>query len=166
MMFDKSELEGMKMGDLYQIAADMKVEMAQGMSKADLVSRIILKTTMPEPEKPIETPITEAKPVAKVHTSIETLKQAVNAFTLRGMELFHRAEDDTWFMRVKVKPIRVRDTNTGEVVTIERWREDSGTMNQPIETIRRCARVLMSNAPAPRELEPQRGIAQGYEAVA
>jgi hypothetical protein len=168
MLLERDKLEELKMPELYALAHDLNVELGRGESKEAVINRILISsvtTDVPDAPQTALEAHTEAKTPAKVHCTIEQVKDVCNSFILRGMELFHRQEDDSWLMRIRLKPMWVRDTNTGERKQIERWREDSGTLNQPIEAVRRCARVLMSNAPTPAEAEPER-LSKGYEAVA
>lgn len=168
MILERNELESMKTEDLKKLAVEIQVELTPQDSRKEIINRLIVKSAeeiQDQPQTPIED-VTQPKQTNVSITPIEDVKTALNPFILRGMKLYHNGQDNTWLIRIKMKPMMVRDTNTGESKMIERWRDDSGTLFQPIEAIKRCARVLMSNAPTAREVEPQRDAAKGYDAVA
>lgn len=168
MLYDKTQLEAMKMPELKHLALEMKLDPSNpSETKEMLINRLMIATaTEPNaPEKPLDDQL-EAKPSEKVTCTIEQVKAAVNPFILRGMKLFYDKDSQCWRFCVQLKSYTIRDSNTGETRLIERWRDDSGTLNQPLAVIKRCAQVLMQNAPTPQQVKPQFNPADGYEAVA
>ena len=164
---ERQELEDLNINQLRNLAATIPtIELQRGDSKETIVHKLLVDaaTVKDTPNSQAEDR-TEMNTPAKVSTTIDAVKLALNPFILRGMKLYYKPEDSTWLMRIKLKPMTMRDTNTGEIKLLERWREDSGTLNQPLETIRRCARVLMSNAPTPKQLEPERDATRDMTAV-
>ncbi len=158
---ERTELESLKIHDIRSLAEHERIEFTPNDNKEMLINKLLIASSavVIEPEV---APVYKKPPIC----SIEQVKDALNPFILRGLKLYHNPDDQTWFMQVKIKPVWVRDTNTGEKRLVERTRDDSGTLHQPLETIRRCARVLMSNAPTLRETEPERNPANGYSEVA
>jgi hypothetical protein len=159
---ERAQLELLKIYELRALASQTAgVEFTPSDTKESLITKLLVADSMVKPE----TPVTEVKPVSHESCTIEDVKSGCNAFILRGLKLYHNQNDNTWLMQIKLKPTLVRDTNTGLTRYVDRYREDSGTLNQPLVTIVRCARVLMSNAPTPKEVEVEHDRSKQYEAV-
>ena len=172
MILNRAELEAMKMQDLKKLAATLGYDPSlPSETKDKLIARMLLESAK-EPEQEAvkadlgdEAPVEAAAPAPVGMCTIEEVVKAVNPYILRGMKVYHNAADNTWLFRVKIKPSTIRDTNSGQVVTIERWRDDSGTLKQPLATIKRCASILMQNAPSASAAVPTRNPAASYQEV-
>lgn len=164
MLLERSQLEGMKLGDLKRLTHEIAIEPSLPTeTKEALINRLLVASAMEaKPENPTE----EKKEPAKASCTIDQVKLALNPYILRGMKLFYDADSKSWLIRIQLKSHVVRDSNTGETRVIERWRDDSGTLNQPIEVIKRCARVLMQGAPTPEQVKPVFNPSDSYESVA
>lgn len=167
MIVDREQLEATKMPELKQLIVQMKGDPSQpGETKSSLIERILFESAKePQPEKDSISDGIRG-PAQVVTCSVEDVKKAVANFTFRGMKFFHNPEDNTWLFRVQIKSSSIRDTNSGTIQVIERWRDDSGTMNQPLSTIKRCASILMQNAPRAESAAPQHNPAAQYTEVA
>ena len=175
MIASRAELEATKMSNLKQLVVQIGGERSlPAESKANLIDRILFEMSK-QPTSPLEKmeqaqkendSIQPNKTDATHHCTIEEVIKAVNPFILRGMKVFYNDGDDTWLFRVQIKSSSVRDTNTGNVSVIERWRDDSGTMKQPLATIKRCASILMQNAPASTAPVPVHNPAANYQQMA
>jgi hypothetical protein len=165
MLFDRNQLESMKMPELKALAVEMGLTPSLPSETKDvLISRLMVEVAKEPETKHVE----EKEPMVQQPTqcTIEEVRKAVGEFIMRGMKMYYSGDDKTWLFRVQLKSMAVRDSLTGETRMVERWRDDSGTLNQPLDTIVRCARVLMQNSPTPREIEPEKNVTAGYEAVA
>lgn len=166
MILSREELEPLKMAELRGIVASLELDPVQpNETKAEVIQRLLLEAAK-EPETVMDVPAEEAENSLPAQCTIEEVKKAVNPYILRGMKVFYDRKTNCWLFRVQLKSYAVRDTNTGETRLIERWRDDSGTLNQSLEVIKRCARVLMQGAPSPEFVKPQRSIPDSYESVA
>lgn len=172
MLLEREQLEGMKMNDLKHLALEVGIDPSLPSETKDvLINRLLIhsaKEPLPDTidQNAKEMASTDAKDGKPVGCSIQEVKTAVAPFIFRGMKLYHDAETSSWMMRVQLKSMVVRDSRTGESKMIERWRDDSGTLKQPIEVIKRCARILMQGAPTPEQIKPQFDPADHYEAIA
>lgn len=168
MIENRAQLEGMKMVDLKHLALQMGTDPSQpSETKEALIERLLVVNSLqPEQEKKPEDAPTEPETPKAVFCTIKQVKDAVNPFILRGMKVFYDKETNCWLFRVKLKSYNIRDANTGEIRVVERWRDDSGTLNQPLATIRRCASVLMQGVSKPENAKPEFDPAASYETVA
>lgn len=175
MIVSRDQLENTKMPDLKQLIVQLGGDSsAPNETKANLIDRILFETAK-QPEKPLDEQIRDSvnKQQAKKEKEEEptscTMAQvikAVNPYILRGMKVFYDKDSHSWLFRVKIKSGQVRDTNTGETQVINRWRDDSGTLNQPLKTIVRCASILMQNASQSKVLKAaEYDPTQHYEEV-
>lgn len=170
MILEKSDLETMKMAELRNLMGTIGGSSEAGESKEALINRILLQAAKQpdadppadeDPRLPKNTKVIESHEV-----TLEQLKTAIQPYILRGMKFFYNANEKTWLFRIKLKAYQIRDTNSGETRLQERWRDDSGTMKQPITTIIRCASLLMQNAPRPGVVEQQSRVTEGFESIA
>jgi hypothetical protein len=184
MMIDRDTIQGYKMHQLKHLIVAMGGEPSPNNEKrADLETRILLESAKEAPPRPTvaddspqqddDAPMPSLEPKAEDHEETCTMQQvmeAVNPFILRGLKVYHYVDEDTkkesWLFRIKLKSIRVRDTNTGEWAEQERWGEDSGTVNQPLSVIKRCATRLMQKAPRPGEVRRDNKPSDKYSEVA
>lgn len=165
MVLERKDLEAMKFPDLKRLASEMGANPQPSETKEILIDRLLLLAAQePLPKEPEQAKET-TKPVSESCT-IEQVKEAVGPFILRGMKVFYDKESNSWLFRVQIKSYTVRDTNSGEVRVMERWRDDSGTLNQPLSTIKRCASILMQNALQPAQVAKPFNPAERYEAIA
>jgi len=171
MLFDRAQLEEMTRNQLITLAVEAKVDLghpAEG--KRHLIDRLMLHSATEIPSLDAPLPAlearTEANPNTGIQCTIEQVKEACAPFILRGMKIFYDDAEKSWLFRYKLKPVSVRDALTGESRMQERWREDSGTLYQPLETIKRCANVLMQRAPVLTTPEPEKTLPTTYQSVA
>lgn len=168
MLLERDQLESMKMHELKGLAAEIGAEPSQpSETKESLINRLMLEAAkQPNPKEETLDEEQQKEPVNAPSCSMDEVKRACSAYILRGMKLYHDQKHNSWLMRVQLKSAMVRDSLTGERKMIERWRDDSGTLAQPLEVIKRCGHILMQNAPVPEQTQPKRSIADSYEAVA
>ena len=163
MIMSRAELEATPMPQIRQLVNSLNLPQSPTDTKEILITRL-LNESAKQPEKPEEP--TEPKDIDQVECTMEQVKTAVNGFILRGMKVFYNKDEKTWLFRIQLKSQRIRDTNSGEIRVVESYRDDSGTLKQPLAAIKRCASVLMQGAPSPREVEAPRDPAKGFEKVA
>lgn len=171
MILERENLEAMTTKQLFALSYEVGCVIDNPMAPKDTIIAQLLVHSAQEPasidaSRNALEGHTKAKQAFPVAVTIEQLKDALNPFILKGMKLFYNKDDATWLIRVRLKNIRIRDSLTGEERFIERYRDDSGTMNQPLETIRRCARVLMQGAPTAQEVKEPAILLKEYEAIA
>ena len=151
MILERATLEQAKMPELRQLMATMGGSVAATESKADVIDRLLLLAAkQPAPAKTEDEEEDDEKKPAP-NTTIEQVKEVCAGYVLLGMKIYHDVEGNTFMFRVRGKDTIVRDTNTGARTLVETWKEDSGTLRQPIATIRRCAAILMQNVKGPEK---------------
>jgi hypothetical protein len=166
MLLQREQLEDMNITQLKGLAYEIGMELDNPSEpKPSLINRLMVESAKEVPPVAPETPLADVEQRPAPLCTIDEIKRAVNAEILKGMELFHNKDDQTWYMRIKIRPLTMRDSNTGEIKTIPRYRDDSGTLHQPLATIRLCARTLMSGISMVAETKPMADPAKHYESV-
>ncbi len=162
MLLERAQLEEMKMAELRVLNAQSGGEpVLPHVTKEELINRMLLEVA-----KQPQSTIAKKEPVSHPICTIEEVIKAVNPYILRGMKVFHDKESNCWLFRVQLKGIRLRDSNTGEIRTVDQWRDDSGTLNQSLNTIKRCADLLMQGVTGARQVEKPFNPNDRYTAVA
>lgn len=168
MIFTRKDLQSMKMAELKNLYAQQYGGASLNTdTKESLIDKVLFESAKQRNEPEKNTP-QAAQQQERVEQSINDVLTAVNAQILKGMKVYHSAQDKTWLFVVKLKSGAIRDTNTGEVRIIERERIDSGTLKQPMKTIKRCAQILTQNIGGKEETPVERrlNITEKYESVA
>ena len=172
---DRPTLEVAKLPELKNLIVTMGGEPSQPSEKKDqLIDRILFEAAKePRPvtqESEKDIPLPELPKSTPGAVSIEQVLEAVNPYILRGLKVYYMAATETdkesWFFQVEGRSYRVRDTNTGEWKNVKRMLEDSGTLHQPLNTIKRCAGALMARAVPQAKQEEERKPSDKYIAVA
>lgn len=166
MIFDRTQLESQKMNELKHLILSIGGDPSQpNETKDQLIERILLVAAKQPEAEPGEKD-DMAKGIEQTpENSIEEVLKAVNPHILRGMKVYHDKDNNSWMFQLKLKPAMIRNSNTGEMTQVERHKHDSGTLNQPLVTIKRCADVLMQKAPRLEEVR-QMMVSSAYEEVA
>jgi hypothetical protein len=166
MIADRAQLEAMKMPELKAVMHNMGGSSGPQETKAELIDRILLAAA--------QQPVAEKKKqddndptVKKVpHNTIEDVKKAVGKYILLGMKVYLDKDSDSWLFRVRLKDGMVKDTRTNQYTSFERWGEDSGTLNQPLSVIVKCASVLMQRLPKSDAARKKFNAEQKYDEIA
>lgn len=183
MIVNRDQLEAMKMPELKQLALQEGLDASPfGERKETLIDRIMLKAAQepindknpneqhydddPKPQADEQEPQRPAADYDVNAVPIEEIRKACAGYILRGMKLFYNDDDKTWQMRVRLRDRVVRDSRDGTTKIYENWKEDSGTCRQPLEVIKRQARILMQGVPTKDEVQVKPITPSGMEEVA
>lgn len=168
MLLERTQLENMKMAELRILNTNIGGDpVLPNVTKEELINRMLYDSAK-QPKPLTQEEMTESKPEEKEveHCTIEEVIKAVNPYILRGMKVYHDKDNDGWLFRVQMRNTRIRDANTGEVKLVEVWRDDSGTLKQPLVVIKRCANVLMQGVTVQAQMQKSVDPTSHYTAVA